>query len=294
MSDFLSHVPGKGKGKARAPAAAATSTAEVTVELPEAPPDPSLADLEASNPEYCRLCRRAAIIAESTGFEDIIAMDCVRRCGVDRDGRAVFLFQPAQLPEGVDLERVTMYAIHVMHEHVVRERQPYTAFWLCNNLYDSRLGFFWFRRTYRMLPHAYRKMLGAVGVIHPTLQVRAIFFLFSYFLKDSFWEKLHYFDRVEFLDELLDDKTQLALPKDVEYYERIVEKEARDAFRSEGGAAAAMYGGSNLLAGMGTGDDEPYDDADASLYAPKTAGASGDAVRRPAAGRRVIDDDADD
>ena len=47
---------------------------------------------------------------------------CVRRCGVDRDGRAVFLFQPAQLPEGVDLERVTMYAIHVMHEHVVRER----------------------------------------------------------------------------------------------------------------------------------------------------------------------------
>ena len=82
--------------------------------------------------------------------------------------------------------------------------------------------------------------------------------------------------------------------KDVEYYERIVEKEARDAFRSEGGAAAAMYGGSNLLAGMGTGDDEPYDDADASLYAPKTAGASGDAVRRPAAGRRVIDDDADD
>ena len=124
--------------------------------------------------------------------------------------------------------------------------------------------------------------------------MRAIFFLFSYFLKDSFWEKLHYFDRVEFLDELLDDKTQLALPKDVEYYERIVEKEARDAFRSEGGAAAAMYGGSNLLAGMGTGDDEPYDDADASLYAPKTAGASGDAVRRPAAGRRVIDDDADD
>ena len=46
MSDFLSHVPGKGKGKAKAPAAAATSTAEVTVELPEAPPDPSLADLE--------------------------------------------------------------------------------------------------------------------------------------------------------------------------------------------------------------------------------------------------------
>ena len=83
MSDFLSHVPGKGKGKAKAPATAATSTAEVTVELPEAPPDPSLADLEASNPEYCRLCRRAAIIAESTGFEDIIAMDCVRRCGVD-------------------------------------------------------------------------------------------------------------------------------------------------------------------------------------------------------------------
>ena len=95
MSDFLSHVPAKGKGKAKAPAAAATSTAEVTVELPEAPPDPSLADLEASNPEYCRLCRRAAIIAESTGFEDVIAMDCVRRCGVDRDGRAVFLFQPA-------------------------------------------------------------------------------------------------------------------------------------------------------------------------------------------------------
>ena len=187
-----------------------------------------------------------------------------------------------------------MYAIHVMHEHVVRERQPYTAFWLCNNLYDSRLGFFWFRRTYRMLPHAYRKMLGAVGVIHLTLQVRAIFFLFSYFLKDSFWEKLHYFDRVEFLDELLDDKTQLALPKDVEYYERIVEKEARDAFRSEGGRRRRHVRRQQPPRRHGHRRRR-------ALRRRRRVALRAEAGRRerrrrppPAAGRRVIDDDADD
>ena len=89
-----------------------------------------------------------------------------------------------------------------MHDSVVVGDRAYTAVWVCNNLEASQLGYFWFRRQYKMVPHEYHKNMRSLAVVHPGLGVRMTLLLLSYMLKHSFWDKLIYADRIEFLDEV--------------------------------------------------------------------------------------------
>ena len=183
---------------------------------------------------------------------DIERMDVVRKAGIDKEGRDVYIFLPENLPEGVDLERVTMYGVWLMHESVVAQARPYTAVWVCNNVHDSRLGFSWFRRIYKMLPHAYHKQMRCVCVVHPSIQVRLLVFMLSYIVKHSFWEKLVYADRIEFLDEVLKDETISSLPRDVKEYDAALDKAMQSMMNDP--ALQAMGGGSMPSFRPHTGD----------------------------------------
>jgi hypothetical protein len=228
------------------------------------PPDPVLNELASTHPIYAALCRQAKILKSTTGLHDIEAMDVVRLAGPDKQGRPVFLFNPANLSRGVDHDRVTMFCLNLMHEPVLVQGKGYGCVWLCNNLCDSQLGFLFFRRTYKMLPRAYRKNMLWLRIVHPAVQVRLILFGLSYLLTDSFWDKFDYADRIEFLDEVVDIPS-LRIPKEYFDYDRLLDEEARHMADPSnphgvmnesimggmmGGSTGGMMGGAGLGAGM--------------------------------------------
>jgi hypothetical protein len=228
------------------------------------PPDPVLNELASTHPTYAALCRQAKILKSTTGLHDIEAMDVVRLAGPDKQGRPVFLFNPANLSRGVDLDRVTMFCLTLMHEPVLVQGKGYGCVWLCNNLCDSQLGFLFFRRTYKMLPRAYRKNMLWLRIVHPAVQVRLILFGLSYLLTDAFWDKFDYADRIEFLDEVVDIPS-LRIPKEYFDYDRMLDEEARHMADPSnphgvmnesilggmmGGSTGGMMGGAGLGAGM--------------------------------------------
>ena len=256
------------------------------------PPDPVLDELASTHPTYAALCRQAKILKSTTGLHDIEAMDVVRLAGPDKQGRPVFLFNPANLSRGVDLDRVTMFCLTLMHELVVVQGKGYGCVWLCNNLYDSQLGFLFFRRTYKMLPRAYRKNMLWLRIVHPAVQVRLILFGLSYLLADAFWHKFDYADRIEFLDEVVDIPS-LRIPKEYFDYDRMLDEEARHLADPSnphgivnesimggmmGGGTGGMMGGAGLGAGMDGVGASPSGTSGAWAQ-PAAPGAAGAAPR---------------
>jgi len=244
MTTFLSHI-GKTSSSRR--------SGSVALQLPTLVADPFLDRLAGTNAEYVRLYRAAHAIASEGGFDHLKRMDVVRRAKVqDKFQRDIFLFFPAHMPEGADLERIVMYAIWLMHDPVVVGNRPYSAVWVCNNLEASQLGYFWFRRTYKMVPHEYHKNMRSLAIVHPGLGVRLTLLLLSYMLKASFWEKLVYADRIEFLDEVVEPKA-LELPNELYEYDRFLDREAAqmaEQHLSGAGMGGGMIGGGMMGVGM--------------------------------------------
>ena len=243
---------------------ATSSRADVELQITDPPSDAALDELSSTHAAYVALCRQAAVLKTTTRFQDIEVMDVVRQAGLDKQGRPVFLFTPANLSRGADLERVTMFCLTLMHELVVVQDKAFGCVWLCNNLWDSQLGFRFFRRTYNMLPRPYRKNMYWLRIVHPPVQVRLLLFALSYVVTDSFWEKFDYADRIEFLDEVV-DIPGLRIPKEYFDYDRMLDQEARHMADPSnphgvmnesvmggmmGSGMGGMMGGAGLGAGM--------------------------------------------
>ena len=236
------------------------TSSDVELQIADPPSDPALDELASTHAAYTALCRQAAILKTTTGFHDMEVMDVVRQAGLDKQGRPVFLFTPGNLSRGADLERVTMFCLTLMHELVVVQGKAFGCVWLCNNLWDSQLGFLFFRRTYKMLPRPYRKNMHWLRIVHPPVQARVLLFALSYLLKDSFWEKFDYADRIEFLDEVV-DVPGLRIPKEYFDYDRMLDQEARHmtdpsnphGVTSESVMGGMMGGGVGMMGGGGLG-----------------------------------------
>ena len=187
---------------------ASSADGSVALNLNE-PADPVLQGLaSAGHSEYVRLYTAAATARRENTLAAVEALGAVQRAPcVDRAGRPVFLFYPSRLAaggaSGVTLERVTAHALLLMHEHVVARGGEYAVVWVTNNLEPDELGWRWFVSTYRMVPHAYHKQMRSLAVVHPAVSTRLTLLALSYLLRASFWDKLVYADRVEFLDEVV-------------------------------------------------------------------------------------------
>ena len=185
---------------------------DVVVTFDPPPLDSVLAaiDAEKSAPDYVAIYKQAQLARARGDLHAVEAMDVLRECGLDTAGRAVFMFIPGNLnldaardgKAAVTLELVTQFCVLKMHDWIVQDDKHYAIIWLCNNIHSSQLSYRFFRRTYKMVPYAFRKNMRSLSVVHPGIKVRMLLFLLSYITKTSFWEKLHYADRVEFLDEV--------------------------------------------------------------------------------------------
>ena len=179
---------------------------------------------------------------------------CATRCA------AVFLFIPSHLPEddsrGEIVDKLTLYVLSVVHEVVIKQGNSFTAIWLCQNEQPSRLSVGWFRRTYYCVPYIYHERLSALCIVHPSAAVRVVLFLLSYLPRISFWEKINFADRLEFLDAEVPVALIKTLPQAFKDYDKALDREmysqsALDPMVTGMGAMGSVGGmGSGNLSGM--------------------------------------------
>ena len=184
----------------------------------------------------------------------------------DHHGRATFVFHPARIQPDTDLDLLTTYAVALLHEHVALHDKPYTVVWISDQLGQGRLNFFWFRRIYKMVPPEFHHNMRSLAIVHPTLTVRFTLFCLSYLLQRSFWDKLYYADRVEFLDELM-DVDALELPSEVLEFDRFLDHDMELRARQIQEAGVGSLGGS-MLPGMDLGAPgaDPFSTDNASRF----------------------------
>ena len=177
---------------------------------------------------------------------------------------AVFLFIPSHLSSAV--EKLTLYVLSVVHEVVVKQGKSFTAIWMCQNMEPSRLSLRWFRRTYYSVPYLYHERLSALCIVHPSATVRVLLFLLSYLPRISFWEKINFADRLEFLDAEVPVALIKTLPQSFKDYDKALDREmysrpsdpmitGMGAMGSAGGIGSGGLGGGS--AGSSSADAVP-------------------------------------
>jgi hypothetical protein len=254
---------------------------DVTLSLSEdAADDPCLDLLEDKYPKYVEMVRRALIIEAGEGFHEIEEMD-ILRVAQDKKKRPVFIFLPAHLPAGVDLDMVMLYVFCKLHKPVVREEKRYQAFWMCNNGDSpSRLTLRWFRRVWRMTPYEYHYRLVTLAVVHPPIHVRLNMSLFGFAqmlgcTRFSLWDKVDFVDRIEFLEHYVKMEVIKSLPDDIkrhdveleeELYERITHGNSYKFDPMEG--AGPVYGFGQHPDGLNANPTVTDDDHGYSTGAP--------------------------
>jgi len=257
-----------------------TSTRPVAIDLAEPPiDDPHLQSdgpIAQECPRYIDLMRRALAIKTGAGFGDIEALDAFRLTGPDNEGNPVFIFIPENLPEDDRedaVDRLMLYVLYQVHEVVVRQGKSYTALWLSQNDKPSRLSFRWLRWAYYSIPYVYHERLSSLCIVHPPLQTRLALFALSYLQRHSFWEKLNFADRLEFLDDVVPIDLIKSLPQSYKDADKALD---REMYSQDGGALTGMGG----MAGMG-GFPMPA--------MPPADGAPGEAPQVPIAKRNWED-----
>ena len=221
--------------------------------------EPSIAAssaLHKESPRYCELVRQALAMRAGVGFGDVERLDAFRLTGPDNHGRPVFMFLPAAIPETEEteaiVEKLTLYVLSLVHDLVVNQQQGYTAIWMCNNHSESRpLSVRWFYKMHRCVPYCYHERLAGLCLVHPSVTVRCLIFLLSYLPRVSFWEKLNYCDRLEFLDADVPVALIKTVPQLYKDYDKQLDREMYESADRLG--AGGAHGGSSMagMAGMG-------------------------------------------
>jgi len=237
------------------------SSSSTVVALSDPPLDPSLAPdgtLARECPRYVEMVRRARALASGEGFADIEALDVFRIAPwPDKSGRPVVIFLPAHLPDGDErlLELATLFVFSKMHQLVCVEEKEFTALWLCNNRETpSPLYLRWWRRIYWATPYVYHQRLSTLAVVHPSVSVRVCLFALSYVPRVSFWEKLDYMDRIEFLDQHVPVALIKSLPQEVKDHDKELDREMYDSVQNPDHPARAMAGMGGLAGAGGLGE----------------------------------------
>jgi len=211
--------------------------------------------LHSECPLYCDLVRQALTIKAGVGFGDVEALDAFRLTGPDNEGRPVFMFIPGAIPENEEtaalVEKLTLYVLSIVHDLVVHQQKHFTAIWMCNNHSESRpLSIGWFRRTYRSVPYCYHERLAGLCLVHPSLTVRCMLFVLSYLPRVSFWDKLNYCDRLEFLDGNVPVSLIKTVPQLYKDYDKQLDRDMYEA-SSQMAAGNGLGSGIGGIGGMG-------------------------------------------
>ena len=228
---------------------------------------------------YCQLVRRGQIIERGESFRDIEAHDLIRVVKTNL-GNPCFIFFPQHLPDGIDMERVTMYTYTLMHKHVMLQDRSYMVIWVCNNAdwLNSKLPMSWFFKAWRATPSVYFERMSVFALLHASVSVRMKMWLSSWtftlgLTSHSLWRKIDFVSRLEYLERYIHVREIKMFPEEIKMHDIDLEAEAMERARHEQIQPRFEYG-SGMHDEFGGGMSRPFSGGiDYSPYALAGSGS---------------------
>lgn len=138
-------------------------------------------------------------------------------------GAKVFVLAPSDSIRGMDMQRLLVYSLSIMHEHVVTEDQRFAIVWV--QLSEQRVWPLSAMQLKASLHEMYTKNLEVMHVVHPSWTLRFLELALLPFAENAFWEKFQVHERLEFLEDYVDLKA-LELPREFYEFDRYLDREA--------------------------------------------------------------------
>uniref|UniRef100_A0A1A8JZS1 Rho GTPase activating protein 1 n=1 Tax=Nothobranchius kuhntae TaxID=321403 RepID=A0A1A8JZS1_NOTKU len=151
-------------------------------------------------------------------FYDIARHQIIEVAGDDNFGRKVIVFNACRMPpqHQLDHHKLLLYFKGTLDQYV---ESDYTVIYFHHGLTsENKLSLGWFVDAYREFDRKYKKNIKALYIVHPTMFVKTLLFLFKPIISIKFGRKINY---VSYLSELEDvvKCDQLVIPARVREYD---------------------------------------------------------------------------
>lgn len=155
---------------------------------------------------YDRLLRRS----RQEDFTNLIAKHFFYQCGVDRFGRQVIVCVGRNFNKLlIDFDRVILYFIHLMNN--IANRTYIIVYFHTLSQPDNQPEWSWLRHLYSCLSDKYRKNLGGIYVIHPTLWSKFVGWYQTTFSFSDIKDKVRLLGGIEYLYHVIDPQ-EIVIP----------------------------------------------------------------------------------
>mmetsp|Transcript_23059 Transcript_23059/g.36722 ORF Transcript_23059/g.36722 Transcript_23059/m.36722 type:complete len:250 (+) Transcript_23059:912-1661(+) len=185
-------------------------------------------DTFSDNSSYSAMLVRAN---EEENLKDMVALNIFYESGTDHKGRSILIFVAAKLASpGLNLDRLLLHMIKTADGLVLNPR-GYVLVYLdhtCSIDYLPSIS--WLKALYDdVLGRKYKKNIQAMYIVHPTWQLKALFWGAMPFISSKFWEKHHYVDTLSELYTFIPSERVL-LPKIAYHTDKQAVEELNSSF----------------------------------------------------------------
>uniref|UniRef100_A0A1A8CRN9 Rho GTPase activating protein 1 n=1 Tax=Nothobranchius kadleci TaxID=1051664 RepID=A0A1A8CRN9_NOTKA len=151
-------------------------------------------------------------------FYDIARHQIIEVAGDDNFGRKVIVFNACRMPpqHQLDHHKLLLYLKGTLDQYV---ESDYTVIYFHHGLTsENKVSLGWFVDAYREFDRKYKKNIKALYIVHPTMFIKTLLFLFKPIISIKFGRKINY---VSYLSELEDvvKCDQLVIPARVREYD---------------------------------------------------------------------------
>ncbi|XP_023695583.1 rho GTPase-activating protein 1 [Paramormyrops kingsleyae] len=170
----------------------------------------------------------SALLQWDDPYYDIARHQIVEVAGDDNYGRKVILFNACRMPPCHELNHHSLlnYLKHTLDQYV---ESDYTLIYFHYGLTkENKPSLGWLKDAYREFDRKYKKNIKALYIVHPTMLIRTLFFLFKPLISFKFGRKINY---VNYLSELQDivKCEQLVIPDVVRQYDEKIRASLKPA-----------------------------------------------------------------
>jgi len=164
--------------------------------------------LEEPNQQAVKMYEDYLWRSKTEYLKDILALNVAYISGKDSLGRAILVIVAANLPVNhVNLDRVLVYLvrlcdslIHSSNDESENEEHGYVIAYVNSGVTPENMPeVSWMKKMHKILfcTKKHREHMKDLYVVHPNIWLKGILFCLTPFVKASFWDHVHYVERLQ-------------------------------------------------------------------------------------------------
>ncbi|XP_068560775.1 rho GTPase-activating protein 1 [Cebidichthys violaceus] len=188
-----------------------------TIEDPQWPPDESTLTKSETDISQ-RFDAGSPHLPWDHPYYDIARHQIIEVAGDDHFGRKVIVFNACRMPphHQLDHHKLLMYLKGTLDQYV---ESDYTLIYFHHGLTgENKPSLSWLRDAYREFDRKYKKNIKALYIVHPTMFIKTLLFLFKPIISFKFGRKINYASYLSELEDVVKCE-QLLIPGRVKEYD---------------------------------------------------------------------------